>query len=53
MRADLEAAGARIIDETDVIDGNFLTADGSDIAAWVEEALDFFSSEEIAQVEAA
>ncbi|MDP9127114.1 MAG: DJ-1/PfpI family protein [Pseudomonadota bacterium] len=48
-RAELEKAGATVIDQPQVIDGNLLTADGTDIQGWVAEALAFFGETEAVQ----
>lgn len=44
---ELKAAGASISDETQEIDGNILSADGTDLNGWVNEALEFFRNAEI------
>lgn len=45
MRADLAAAGASVEEEEPMVaDGLLLTADGAQISAWVEAALELFRS---------
>lgn len=43
---ELRNAGATVTDETQVIDGNLLTANGDDLQAWVEETVEFFAAPE-------
>ena len=49
----LAAAGAILSDDTEELCGPVLSADGSDVAAWVEQSLEMFSSEEAAELQAA
>ena len=49
----MKTAGATISEDPLEIDGNLLTANGDDIAAWVEQSLEFFSTAESAISEAA
>ncbi len=45
-KPDLITAGAVLSDEDAIIDGNLLTADGEDVAVWVEDAITFFAEAE-------
>ncbi len=47
MQAELKAAGAEISASPQDVEGNLLTANGDDIKAWVEEALEFFGEAEV------
>jgi protease I len=43
---DLKNAGAAIGENSEEVDGNLLTANGEDLAAWVEQTLEFFAQAE-------
>ncbi|HEU0117959.1 MAG TPA: DJ-1/PfpI family protein [Alphaproteobacteria bacterium] len=47
LQAEMRAANAITSEDPQEVDGNLLTADGTNITAWVEEAMEFFGDAEL------